>query len=109
MAKSPGALWVDGATLHFIDKTGNEWYFTGSVISTPAGANLGAVYVDASSTSIQYIDTSGVLRRVANVLVANRPSATAGALFVETSANTNYSLHIVDGGLNERACHSDTG
>jgi hypothetical protein len=110
MAKKAGSLWVDGTTLHYVDKVGVEWFFTGTAGSTPAGAKIGSLWIDDSTSTMHYIDGSGVDRAVKVSAVADRSGVGAlkGSFWVETTANTNYSLHGVDNVHVEQAAHDDT-
>jgi hypothetical protein len=63
MAKAPGSIWVDGETFRFIDATGNEYYYTGTAGSSPAGAKAGSIWVDGND--FHYISATGVDRTIA--------------------------------------------
>jgi hypothetical protein len=109
MAKVAGSLWVDGTQLHYVDKSGNEWYFVGTAGSTPAGAIVGSIWVDSASSTIHYIDSVGVDRAVAVEAGANRAGAGAlpGSIWVDTVAAVNKSLHAINNIQIEQTAHTD--
>src|SRR3954463_4495656 len=110
MAKIAGSVWVDGSTLHYVDKNNAEWFFTGTVVASPAGAPVvGSIWV--SGSFVNYIDSLNRVRQLPVVLVTSRVGvgAVSGSIWVDTAANTNFSLHFIDASQNEQAAHGDGG
>lgn len=89
--KAPGSFWIDGQYAHHVGSDGREWRYLGAVLSTPASAKPGSVYV--STNSLRYIDATGVQRNCATsgAYVARR--ARNGSLWVQS----NY-LRVVANG-----------
>lgn len=87
MAKRPGSLWVEGAALHHVDASGNEWSFTGDSIGSPAGATPGSVWLDTSTNRVHYIAAGGAERVIQSSQTANHIDAAAiqGSIWVEGS------------------------
>ena len=82
-----GSLWVQSATLSFIDENGFKLARTGTSISTPPSAVVGALFAEADAASkvtLTYIDASGAKRRLAYGADISKPLATVvGSLWVQ--------------------------
>lgn len=94
MAKLAGSLWVSTTKLHYIDKDGNEWYFTGESLGACAGLP-GSPWLDGAY--VHYVDSTGVHRRVPGSTISVQPSAVLGSMWVENTGATNYALRAVSG------------
>lgn len=82
MAKAPGSIWVDGETFRFIDATGNEYYYTGTAGSSPAGAKAGSIWVDGND--FHYISATGVDRTIAYTDLGAAAGSKPGSVWVQT-------------------------
>lgn len=102
MTKTKGAMWVSTTDLHFVDTNANEWYVTGTITaSAVAGSTVGAIWVDSSSGTLYYVDTSNNVRSVPNVTDSTPAGATHGATWIDTF------LRWIDGSGNQRHLHGD--
>ena len=100
MPKLP-SIWVDAATLHFVDQAGEEYFYTGDIVSTPVGATPGSLWIDGNY--LHYIDATGVDRQVPNIHISSPAGALAGSLWAIISK-----LHwIAQAGAEEREGHND--
>lgn len=108
MAKTPGSIWVDGAQLHFVDKNGAQWYFTG----TDTGASVGSAVQGSfwvSGDFLYYISGApATCRRLPATVVAYRAGATAGSPWVDTGASAISSLHYIDASGYEQSAYNLT-
>lgn len=104
--KTPGSMWVEGNYLHWIAETTKvEWRFLGTIVSTPAGAIVGSVWVEPAG-GLNYVDSSGVERQV-YLSGAASPHADAAALGGSVWVESTY-LHWVYSGGGEQYAHADT-
>src|SRR5687767_8096152 len=74
-------MWVEGEEFHFIASDGDEWYYTGTEISTPVNAKPGSCWIEGAEFS--YISETGKKRRFAGVFI-NITVGKEGSTWVET-------------------------
>ena len=98
--KTAGSIWIEGNYIHHVDSIQREWRFLGAVVSSPASADPGSVWVDSTNT-INYIDASGVERRVDSTVSPHTDTAAvAGSPWIETylhwtiSGGVEYQGHV---------------
>jgi hypothetical protein len=102
--KTAGSLWVEGADLHWVDASKNEWAFTGTSNGSPGGGALpGSIWAHSSGNGLHYIDASGVDRIVTGTAGHSDAGAVAGSLWVQGSY-----LYFVPASPNAYQCHLDT-
>ena len=66
--KGPGSLWIEGIEAHWIDSDGNEWYASGTFVSTPSPAEKGSIWID-TDFNFHFIDESGDERMIVGIEV----------------------------------------
>jgi hypothetical protein len=103
--KTAGSWWVELTELHHVSSAQVEWYYIGTVVSTPAGAVAGSVWVDTSDGLIHYVTSAGVERAVGAVITSMHADAAAlpGSSWVDTDSH----LHWVATGGQEEDGHTD--
>ena len=101
MAKIPGSIWVEGTGLHYIDNTGDEWYYTGTYIASSTGAIPGTIWVQSSSNSLRYVDGVGDVREIADA-ASVISGGVAGSLWIEGGK-----IHFAASNIQEKEGHTD--
>ncbi len=107
MAKIAGSIWVDGITFHYVDKNGAEWTFTGVDTGASVGSVVGSFWISDVDATIRYIDNVNHQRKIISIPGVNRTDVGAiiGSLWVESTANTDYSLTFIDASHIQRSTH----
>src|SRR5258706_8470911 len=80
--KIAGSGWVETTDFHYIDGSNNEWYFTGTFISSPANAKPGSCWIDGQD--FYYIDSAGAKRKFVGIFV-NATTGKEGSIWVEST------------------------
>lgn len=81
MSKQPGSLWVSGSTLRFVDSSGYEYYYTGSLVNTPAKAVPGSIWIEGYD--FHYIDSTGNNRVISNYTNTAVSGAVKGSIWIQ--------------------------
>jgi hypothetical protein len=99
MAKLPGSVWIDGASIRFIDANGIEYYYIGTSVGVVSAVN-GSVWQE--NDLLCYVD-AGSEKRYLTGINEGAVSALAGCIWIEASR-----IKTVSGGGNKFSYHSDS-
>ncbi|TSA40200.1 hypothetical protein D4R30_00050 [archaeon] len=111
MAKVAGSLWVEGATLHYVDANGREWEIVGHFWAVVGGygALAGSIWIEGDT--LHYVDSVGNLEYWCEhiVQVGGPSGGIPGSIWVEGTL-----LHWLRPGplevwFHNDQAHSDTG
>src|SRR5688572_18832389 len=101
-----GSCWVEGQYLHWINASGTEYRFLGTVVTTPTAMD-GSVWIEGNT--IHYIDeTGGVERYVDGPTVATQIGL-QGSVWVDDGWSAQLQLHwLNETTRDEYYAHQDT-
>lgn len=95
-----GEAWVNGAYIHFVDGSGEEWRYEGEDIGSPPTdkepeeiwRNPSPDYDD--SPTVEYVDQSGTLRSLGADTIDNGVAETRGSIWVEETQNRSRIIYV---------------